>query len=72
MPISIFIVAVMALLLAGCQMTPTEQGSSAVAPKPQGGGEDNAGVRTLSSGTGAPLAGYYVAPAEHAGPSQPL
>ena len=66
MPISIFIVAVvavMALLLAGCQMTPTEQGSSAVAPKPQGGGKDNAGVRTLSSGTGAPLAGYYVAPA---------
>ena len=63
--ISIFIitaVALMALLLAGCQTIPAEQTSNAVAPDPHHAGESIAGERTISSGTGASLSSYYVAP----------
>lgn len=64
--ISIFItaaVALMAMLLAGCQTTPTEQSSNLEAPALYNAGESIAGKRSLSSGTGAPLSGYYEAPA---------
>ena len=53
-------VALVALLLAGCQATPTEQSSQIVAETAQV--QSPVSGRTLSSGTGAPLSGYFVAP----------
>ena len=62
---SIFIMAAVALivlLLTGCQTTPPEQASNAVTPETHHIGESIARERTISSGTGAPLSGYYVEP----------
>jgi hypothetical protein len=53
-------IALVSLLLTGCRTTPAEQSSERVAEATQA--QPLAFGRTLSSGTGAPLSDYFVAP----------
>lgn len=55
------VIALMALLLSGCRETSTEQPVKTSAQTTHVE-QHTPGRRTISSGTGAPLSGYYVAP----------